>query len=53
MTKAVKVAKTGTIIKPCTCPNDYQDQKYGKGRRVWNYGPKRKTCTSCGAKDHP
>lgn len=46
------MAKTeGTTIKPCTCQNEYQDDKYGKGNRVHNYGPKIKAgthrCTVC------
>jgi len=44
-----------TKILPCKCQHDYQDQKYGKGNRVWNSGPTtgsgslRWRCTVCGA----
>lgn len=38
-------------IKPCTCTNEYQDQKHGRGMRVFTAdGPKRTgSCTVCGA----
>jgi len=27
-------------IKACKCKHEYQDNKYGKGKRVHNNGPK-------------
>jgi hypothetical protein len=30
----------GTKILICTCVSAYQDEKYGKGKRVHNYAPK-------------
>lgn len=40
-----------TTITKCSCSNEYQDKKYGKGNRVMNLGagasPKKK-CTVCG-----
>ena len=41
-------AKTGTVIKPCSCSHGYQDKTYGKGNRVKNLGKKKYTCTVCG-----
>lgn len=41
-------------VKKCTCQNEYQDNKYGKGMRVHNpvkqktSGPKQYRCTVCG-----
>jgi hypothetical protein len=39
----------GIAIRPCTCTSDYQDKKYGKGKRVMN--PKAKNsghrCSVC------
>lgn len=48
MASKVITAKSGTVIEKCTCHSEYQDQKYGKGNRVYNVGPKGKTCTVCG-----
>lgn len=40
-----------TVILPCDCKNQFQDERYGSGKRVHNVGagnsPK-KTCTVCG-----
>lgn len=42
-----------TIILHCTCRNEWQDRRYGKGRRVHNTTPKSTKrpegarCTSC------
>lgn len=38
------------MLKSCKCPNKYQDEKYGKGQRVFNPSTVRDeaTCTSCG-----
>ncbi len=44
-----------TVILPCTCRSDYQDQRYGRGMRVHNVSgkhdpntPPKKRCTVCG-----
>lgn len=42
-------------IKDCTCKHEYQDKKYGKGKRVHNEGQKENSkdtfrCTVCGTK---
>lgn len=47
--KEVKVTKTK--ILNCVCNNDYQDQKYGYGKRVMNSYVKGYRCTSCN-KEH-
>ena len=50
MAKKTTAARTGTEIKPCVCANEYQDAKYGKGRRVHNIKPKGgAACTVCGS----
>ena len=43
----------GTVIKECTCPNEYQDKRYGKGKRVHNNSSAkgvtgRARCATCG-----
>ena len=38
------MARTKRIA--CTCKSEYQDQMYGKGRRVMNATEKGKTATS-------
>ncbi len=38
----------GTMIKDCACSHEYQDQKYGKNKRVFNEGMKQYRCTVCG-----
>ena len=43
-------------IRLCNCPSEYQDAKYGKGKRVKNERVKDMkhkgwTCTVCGKKD--
>ena len=36
-------------IRICTCEHAYQDQVYGKGKRVWTESKGDKiTCTVCG-----
>lgn len=41
------------MIKTCDCKHDYQDEKYGKGKRVMNEKPAPKggtikyVCTVC------
>jgi hypothetical protein len=42
-----------TVVKPCSCVHKYQDEKYGKGKRVHNIKTARKNnstmvCTVCG-----
>jgi len=41
------------MIKTCDCRHEYQDEKYGKGKRVFNKGIGSKDqpiyrCTVCG-----
>jgi len=37
-----------TFIKKCSCKNEWQDEKYGKGMRVKNSTPKDEyRCTVC------
>lgn len=38
----------GTIILKCNCKDDYQDEKYGKNRRVHNMCDKGARCVTCG-----
>jgi hypothetical protein len=46
-----------TKIKKCDCKDEFQDKRYGKGRRVMNHAPmkgnmpSRFRCTVC-AKEH-
>lgn len=41
-----------TIVKECTCKHEFQDEKYGKGKRVHNVGGNKDRvilrCTVCG-----
>ena len=45
-----------SLIKKCSCKNDFQDKKYGKGRRVFTTSGSssdsrakgRNRCTVCG-----
>ena len=41
-----------TAVKSCTCKHEYQDEKYGPGKRLMNMkasatGPQQYTCTVC------
>ena len=36
-----------TLISECTCEHAYQDQTYGKYKRVFNSGMKGSACTVC------
>lgn len=38
-----------TVIIPCKCKHEYQDKKYGDGKRVHNVGGagKEASCTVC------
>ena len=49
MAKKEETEKTtkSTNIRKCSCKHEWQDEKYGKGMRVFTPGNK---CTSCGAK---
>jgi len=45
----------GVVIAPCRCSHPYQDEKYGKGKRVFNRNLREKTknegvCTVCGTR---
>lgn len=42
--------KNGVTFSKCHCAHSYQDRKYGKGVRVFNYGAGGKRCTVCGNK---
>lgn len=45
-----KEGRSGCIIASCTCAHEFQDQRYGAGRRVFNLGPSGGSCTVCGSK---
>ena len=52
MPKSIEQTKEDAMIKNCTCKHDYQDEKYGKGRRVFNQlakatGAQEYRCTVC------
>jgi hypothetical protein len=49
-TETKKAARGSASVRPCTCANEYQDQKYGAGRRVHNTTKDGHRCTSCGTK---
>jgi hypothetical protein len=38
----------GINVHPCGCVNEYQDETYGKGRRVMNITTKGIRCSVCG-----
>ena len=42
------------MIRNCSCKNEWQDKKYGKGRRVMNSDKEGKkwTCTVCGKENN-
>jgi hypothetical protein len=49
----VPKAKGNTMILACFCKSDYQDERYGKARRVHNRSGKKGkehigSCTVCG-----
>ena len=48
-TTSTSSAKYGTVIKVCTCNSDYQDKRYGVGKRVHNLCNKgeKARCTIC------
>jgi hypothetical protein len=44
-----KTATATTIkIQECVCPHEFQDQRYGKGKRVMNPMKSGHRCTVCG-----
>jgi len=49
----MEYGKKDTEIIDCKCPNEFQDKRYGKNRRVANHAPSkgsqknRYRCTSC------
>lgn len=49
-----KSGGSGTVIKPCTCKHEYQDQKFGFGNRIHNNAAAKSghkcRCTVCGDK---
>lgn len=42
------MSKLAASVKQCDCAHDYQDAKYGKGKRVHNPSAKGYKCTVCG-----
>ncbi len=46
------MAAQTTRVLPCSCQHDFQDKKYGKGKRLMNLTIKRNPtvwrCTVCG-----
>lgn len=41
------------MIHKCTCNHEYQDEKYGQGKRVHNEGVAKKIrCTVCGKESY-
>lgn len=49
----MEYGKPATVIVNCSCPNEFQDETYGKNKRVANHAPSkgaqkdRYRCTSC------
>ncbi len=55
MAKKEKEEKSGgipgrTVIRHCDCVSEFQDKRYGAGKRVHNQGNKECRCTVCGKK---
>lgn len=42
--------KSGTKVMACDCKHSFQDERYGKGQRVYNIGAKNLVCTVCSNK---
>lgn len=48
-----------TLVMPCTCPSTFQDQRYGRDKRLHNKRLSNKTnvpeyrCTICGTSRGP
>ncbi len=50
MEEKTKITAFPGAIKPCSCENEYQDTKYGKGMRLMNTKKDGNVrCTVCGA----
>ena len=45
-----KEGRGGCVVASCICASEYQDERYGANRRVFNVGPGGGKCTVCGAK---
>lgn len=41
---------TGTVVLPCSCFHPGQDERYGKGNRLHNCGPKSSPSKGNGAR---
>lgn len=42
---------SGSVVAACACEHEYQDKKYGKGKRLHNVGDNGGIkCTVCGVK---
>ena len=43
----------GAVIKSCTCKHEFQDKRYGQGKRVFNKKADKSSsgykCTVCGS----
>lgn len=50
--KGKKKVASGTAVLPCNCNSTFQDERYGKGKRVHNRATGAKNgdwrCTVCG-----
>lgn len=42
--------RAGTVIAACVCSNEFQDSRYGTGKRVFNLGNSGGKCAVCGSK---
>ena len=40
-------AKYGSSVRKCRCKSDFQDKKYGNGKRLHNVTTKGWRCTVC------
>ena len=38
----------GTKVIPCSCKSEFQDKKYGEGKRLMNKKNQGYSCTVCG-----
>jgi hypothetical protein len=50
---ATKISQGDQVIKACSCVSEYQDKRYGQGKRLMTIGRGlngKFTCTVCGAK---
>ena len=47
--KPQKAKESGAVVRFCLCQSEFQDRRYGKGRRVFTCAPKGALhCTVCG-----